>query len=139
METSTARETHAEGSGCTRVGTRAKADLEELKAETIVGNRRSPWDPHVEHQSEGGGSAPRINFLEKFTIPRNHCKAGRSAGGGKAVMAETCLWRRADSELETMSKILNLRSSKNTLLQVNGVAMEAVEVEDTAEVKLLIS
>ena len=38
-----------------------------------------------------------------------------------------------------MPKILNLRSSKNTLLQVDGEAMEAAEVEDTAVVKLMIS
>ena len=34
-----------------------------------------------------------------------------------------------------MSKILNLRSSKNTLLQIDGEAVEAAEVEDAAEVK----
>ena len=37
-----------------------------------------------------------------------------------------------------MSKILNMRSSKNTLLQVDGEAIEAAEVEDTVEVKLMI-
>ena len=36
-EASTARETYAEGSECTRVGTRAKADLAETKAESIGG------------------------------------------------------------------------------------------------------
>ena len=59
-------------------------------------------------------------------------------GGGKAVMAETCLWRGADPELETECPRY-LRSSKNTFLQVNGEAMEAAEVKDTAEVKLRIS
>ena len=38
-----------------------------------------------------------------------------------------------------MSKIHNLRSSKNTLLKVDGEAVEAAEVEDVAEVKLMIS
>ena len=37
-----------------------------------------------------------------------------------------------------MSKLLNLRSSKNTLLQVDGEALEAAEVEDMVEVKLMI-
>ena len=44
-------------------------------------------------------------------------------------------WRRAGDQ---MSKILNLRSSKITLLQVDGEAMEAAEVADMAEVKLMI-
>ena len=39
---------------------------------------------------------------------------------------------------DLMSKILNLRSSKNTFLQVDGETMEAAEVKDTAEVKLKI-
>ena len=34
-----------------------------------------------------------------------------------------------------MSKILNLRSSKNTLLQVDGEVVEAAEVKDMAEVR----
>ena len=37
-----------------------------------------------------------------------------------------------------MAKILNLRGSKNTLFQVDGKAMETAEVEDVAEVKLMI-
>ena len=37
-----------------------------------------------------------------------------------------------------MSKILNLRSNKNKLLQVDGEAVEAAEVKDAAEVKLMI-
>ena len=36
-----------------------------------------------------------------------------------------------------MSKLLNLRSSKNTLLQVDGEALEAAKVEDTADVGCL--
>ena len=35
----TARETCAEGSGCTSVGTSAKADLAEMKAESIWGDQ----------------------------------------------------------------------------------------------------
>ena len=38
-----------------------------------------------------------------------------------------------------MSKILNLRSSKITLLQVDGEAVKAAEVDDTVEVKLMIN
>ena len=37
-----------------------------------------------------------------------------------------------------MPKILKLRSSKNTLLQVDGEAVEVAEVKDAAEVRLMI-
>ena len=40
---------------------------------------------------------------------------------------------------DQMFKILNLRNSENTLLQVDGEAVEAAEVKDTPEVKLMIS
>ena len=39
---------------------------------------------------------------------------------------------------DQISKILNLRTSKNTLLQVDGEAVEAAEVKDTVDVKLMI-
>ena len=38
-----------------------------------------------------------------------------------------------------MSKILNLRSSKNKLFKVDVEAVEAAEIKDTAEVKLMTS
>ena len=37
-----------------------------------------------------------------------------------------------------MPKILNLRSSKNTLLQVDGEAVEAAEIKDIAEVRTVL-
>ena len=52
-------------------------------------------------------------------------------GGGKAEKAETCLWRGKDPEL---TKVFNLGGSKNTLLEVDGEAMEGEEVEHKMEV-----
>ena len=56
----------------------------------------------------------------------------RKSSDGGVVLMERIKPRAGDQ----MSKILNLRSSENTLLQVEGV--EAAEVENTVEVKLMI-
>ena len=53
---------------------------------------------------------------------------------GREVHVERSRSRAGDQ----ISKILNLRTSKNTLLQVDGEAVEAAEVKDTVDVKLMI-
>ena len=60
-------------------------------------------------------------LVESAVLCLGRCKAGRSVGGGKAVMAERCSWRQEDPNV-----------------QVDGEAVEVAEVEDTAEVKLMI-
>ena len=79
--------------------------------------------------------------MNKLPVEVNHPKKplqGSEVGGwqkssdGGEVLMERSRSRAGDEK----SKILKLRSSENTLLQVEDV--KAAEVEDTVELKLLI-
>ena len=89
----------------------------------------------AENQSSTTNKLPvEVNHPKK---PLEGWAVGRwwkSSDGGKMLM-ESSRSRAGDQ----MFKILNLRSSKNTLLQVDGEAVEAAEVKDVAAVKLMIS
>ena len=57
----------------------------------------------------------------------------REAGDGRDMLAEGRRARAGDE----VSQVLNLRSSKGTLLQVDGEALEVAEVKHTMEMLLM--
>ena len=78
------------------VGTRAKAELAEMKGgpKEVLGNPTQSISQRAEDQSSS-----------MYKLPVEVCQSQEPllgwAVGGKAVMAETCLWKGADPQLET--------------------------------------
>ena len=100
----------------------------------VLGISTQSISQRTENQSSTTNKLPvKVNHPKK---PMQGWVVGgwRKSSDGREMLMERSRSRAGDQ----MSKILNLRSIKITLHQVDGEAMEVAEVEDTAEMKLMI-
>ena len=117
LKASTPRETCAEGSVCTRVGTRAKADLAETKVESIWWDQEKSLGLHVEHQRMEDQSNTTNKLPVEVPHPQKPLQGWAVGGWQKSSDGGEVLMERSRSRAgDQMSNKLNLRSSQNTLL-----------------------